>query len=68
MDYARFAIIVWIIATIFIAIVGRKPFSKIFGMPQNKVLKIELRAYLSCSMMLGGAVSMVITSVIRAFS
>jgi hypothetical protein len=61
MDYATFAIICWIIATIIAAIVGKKAFFKIFGMPNNKVLKVELRAYLFCSAIIGAAISIGIT-------
>jgi hypothetical protein len=61
MDYAKFAIILWILATIIIAIVGRKAFFKIFGLPKNKFLKVELRAYLFCSVLLGAGISLVIT-------
>jgi hypothetical protein len=61
MDYAIFAIICWIILTIIVAIVGKKAFFKIFGMPKNKVLKVELRAYLFCSAIIGAAISVGIT-------
>jgi hypothetical protein len=66
MDYAMFAIIVWIIASIIIAIVGRKAFFKIFGLPKNKILKVELRAYLFCSVLLGAGISLIITFFIKA--
>jgi hypothetical protein len=68
MDYAKFAIILWIIASVIIAIVGKRSFSKIFGFPKNKVLKIELRAYLFCSMVLGAAISIGVTFLVRAIS
>jgi hypothetical protein len=61
MDYATFAIICWIITTIIVAIVGKKAFFKIFGMPHNKVLKVELRGYLFCSAIVGAAISIGIT-------
>lgn len=64
MDYATFSIICWIISTIIVAIVGKKAFFKIFGMPNNKVLKVELRAYLFCSAIIGAAVSVGITYLI----
>ena len=68
MDYAIFAIIFWIIATIIIAIIGRKSFSKIFGLPQNKNLKIDLRGYLFCAAILGAAISIGITFLLKALS
>jgi hypothetical protein len=68
MDYSKFAIIFWIIATIIIAIAGKKAFSKIFGLPQNKYVKIEWRAYLFCSMILGAVISVGITCLIKSFS
>jgi len=68
MDYAKFAIIFWIVATIIIAIAGKKSFLKIFGLPQNKFLKIDWRAYLFCAMILGAAISIGITSLIKSFS
>ena len=61
MEYATFAIICWIIATILVAIVGKKAFFRIFGMPKNKVLKVELRAYLICSALIGAVISIGIT-------
>lgn len=68
MDYAKFAIILWIIATIIIAIVGKKAFFKIFGLPQNKILKVDLRGYLFCSGILGAAISLGITFIIKSLS
>jgi hypothetical protein len=68
MDYAKFAIILWIIATISIAIVGKKAFFKIFGLPQNKILKVELRAYLFCASILGATISLGLTFIIIALS
>jgi hypothetical protein len=68
MNYATFAIVLWIIATIIIAIIGKKAFFKIFGLPKNKALKIELRAYLFCAMILGAAISMGVTFLVRSFS
>ena len=68
MDYAEFAIVFWIIATIIIAIVGRKAFFKIFGMPQNKTLKVDWKAYLVCAMMLGAVISIGITFLMKSFS
>jgi hypothetical protein len=68
MNYATFAIVLWIIATVIIAIIGKRSFSKIFGLPKNKVLKIELRGYLFCAMILGAAISMGVTFFIRAIS
>jgi len=68
MDYAKFAIILWIIATIIIAIVGKKAFFKIFGLPKNKILKVDLRAYLFCTGILGAAISLGITFIIKSLS
>jgi len=68
MDYAKFAIIFWIIATIIIAIIGKKSFLKLFGLPQNKILRIDLRAYLFCATILGAAISIGITFLIKSFS
>ncbi len=68
MDYAKFAIILWIIATIIIAIIGKESFLKIFGLPKNKFLRIELRAYLFCTMILGAAISIGITFLIKSIS
>jgi hypothetical protein len=68
MDYAKFAIILWIIATFIIAIVGKKAFFKIFGLPQNKVLKVDLRAYLFCAGILGATISLGITFIIKSLS
>jgi len=68
MDYAIFAIIFWILATIIIAIVGKKPFTKIFGLPKNKVLKVDLRGYLLCATILGAAISIGITFLVKALS
>lgn len=66
MDYAKFAIILWIIATVIIAIGGRKAFFKIFGMPEKKFVKIEWRAYLFCATALGAVFSMGITFLVKA--
>lgn len=68
MDYVKFAIIFWIIAIIAVAIIGKKAFLKIFGLPQNKFVKIEWRAYLFCAMILGAAISIGITALIKSFS
>jgi hypothetical protein len=68
MDYAKFAIIFWIIATVIIAIIGKKSFFKIFGRPENKILRIDWRAYLFCAMILGAAVSIGITVLVKSFS
>jgi hypothetical protein len=66
MDYAILAIILWIVATVIIAIVGRNAFFKIFGMPKNKVVKVEWRVYLFTTAGLGAALSLVITFFIKA--
>ncbi len=67
MNYGIFAIILWIIATVIIAIIGKNAFLKTFGIPKNKILKIDWRAYLVCSMMLGAAISVGITFLVKSF-
>jgi hypothetical protein len=68
MDYPKFAILTWIIATVVIAIFCRKAFFKIFGMPKNKYLKVEWRAFLFTAALLGAVVSIGITFLVRSFS
>lgn len=68
MDYAKFAIILWIVATVIIAIVSRKAFFKIFGMSKKRIVKVEWRAYLLCAAGLGAVVSIGITFLIKSLS
>jgi len=57
MDYAKFAIIAWIVATIILAIVCKRAFFRQFGIPQHKVFRMDWRAYLVCMMMLGAVIA-----------
>jgi len=68
MDYAKFAIIFWIIATVIIAIIGKKPILKQFGVPQNKTSGIEWKGYLFCAMIIGAAISVGITFLLKSLS
>jgi hypothetical protein len=68
MDYAKFAIIFWIIATVIIAIVGKESILKQFGTPQKKLRWASWRAYMVIAMMLGAAVSIGITCLIKSFT
>jgi TRAP-type mannitol/chloroaromatic compound transport system permease small subunit len=68
MNYAIFAIVSWVIATILIAIVGKKSLLKVFGMPKNKFLKADWRGYLVTAMFLGAAISIGITYLIKSFA
>jgi|HubBroStandDraft_1064217.scaffolds.fasta_scaffold57751_3 hypothetical protein len=68
MDYAKFAIVSWIIATILIAILGRKSLLKVFGLPKNRFLKADWRGYLVTAMVLGAAISIGITCLIKSFT
>jgi len=68
MDYAKFAIILWIIATIITAIVGKKAFFKVFEITQNKFVKVDWRAYLLCAAGIGAVISIGITVLIKSFS
>ena len=68
MDYAKFAIITWIIATIVIAIIAKKSIFRQFGFPQNKVVSAIWRVHLFISMILGAAISIGLTSLIKLFS
>ena len=65
MDYSKFAIITFLIATTVIAIIGKKSVFRQFGYPQNKVVSAIWRAHLAISMALGGAISIVLTLLIR---
>jgi hypothetical protein len=68
MDYAKFAIVFWIIATILIAILGKKSLLEVFGMPKNRFLKADWRGYLVTAMVLGAAISIGITCLIKSFT
>jgi hypothetical protein len=68
MDYPKFAIITFIIATTVIAIIGKKSVFRQFGYPQNKVVSAIWRAHLAISMVLGAAISIGITILVKSFS
>lgn len=68
MDYAKFAIVFWIIATIIIAIVGKKAFFKVFEITPNKFVRVDWRAYLLCAAGIGAAISIGMTFLIKSFS
>jgi hypothetical protein len=68
MNYAIFAIVSWVVATILIAVVGRKSLLKVFGMPKNRFLKADWRGYLVTAMLLGAAVSVGITCLVKTFA
>ena len=68
MDYAKLAIIIWIISSLVIGILSRKTFFKIFEISQNKYVKVEWRGYLFCVMILGAAAAVGITLIVKAFS
>jgi hypothetical protein len=68
MDYAKFAIIAWIVATIVIAIIAKKSIFRQLGFPQNRVVSAIWRAHLFISMILGAAISIGLTSLIQLFS
>jgi hypothetical protein len=68
MDYAKFSIITFIIATSVIAIIGKKSVFRQFGYPQNKVVSAIWRAHLAISMALGAAISIGTTLLIKSFS
>lgn len=66
MDYAKFAIILWIIASVTIAIVGKKSVFRQFGIPQNKIVTLIWFGYLLCVAILGGAISIGITFLMKS--
>jgi hypothetical protein len=66
MDYAKFAIITFIIATTIIAIIGKKSVFRQLGYPQNKVVSAIWRAHLAISMFLGAAISIGLTFLIQS--
>jgi hypothetical protein len=68
MDYAKFAIIVWILFTIVIAIIAKKPIFKQFGIPQDKWRRMDWRAYLFMAMILGAFISAGITFLLKSVS
>ena len=65
MDYSTFAIITFIIATTIIAIRGKEPVFRQLGYPQNKVVSAIWRAHLAISMVLGAAISIGLTFLIK---
>lgn len=68
MDYAKFAIIFWIIATVIIAIVSKRSIFKQFEIPQNKLQWAGWKVVLFCSIALGAVVSIGIIFIIKSFS
>ena len=68
MDYAKFAISLWIVATIATVILGKKSFFKVLEVTQNKFVKVDWRAYLLCAAGIGAAVSIGITFLVKSFS
>jgi hypothetical protein len=68
MNYAIFAIVSWVVATVTIAIVGKRSILKQFGKPQKKLRWVSWRAYLFIAMMLGAAVSIGITCLVKSFA
>ncbi|HEY4111248.1 hypothetical protein [Puia sp.] len=68
MDYAKFAILLTIVLTIIIAVEAKKSVFKLFGIPQNKPLRMEWRAYLICCMLLGAFIAMGITFVVKSIA
>ena len=68
MNYAIFAIVSWAVATVIIAIAGRKALLKVFGMPNNRFLKADWRGYLVTAMILGAAIAAGITCLVKSFA
>jgi hypothetical protein len=68
MDYAKFAIIFWIIATIIIAIVGKRSIFKQFGIRQNQLRWAGWKMVLFCAMAIGAVISIGITFIIKSLS
>jgi len=68
MDYAKLAILLWIVFTILIAILAKKPLSKTFEITQNKFVRVDWRGYLFCAMIMGATASIGITFLVRSFS
>jgi hypothetical protein len=68
MDYAKFAIIFWLIATVILAIIGKKAFFKQFGIPQNQHMFLSRIwfSFLVCAAIFGGAISIGITFLIKS--
>ena len=68
MDYSKFAIVFWIIATIVIAIVGKRTILKQLGIPPNKLRWAGWRFVLFCAMAIGAAIAIGITYFIKSLS
>ena len=68
MNYVIFAFVSWVVATILIAIVGKKSLLTVFGRPKTKFLKADWRGYLFTAMVLGAAISIGITCLIKSFA
>jgi hypothetical protein len=67
MDYAKFAIILWIIATVTIAIVGKKSIFKQFRIAPNQLRWAGWKLVLICAMTIGAAISIGMTLLIKSF-
>jgi hypothetical protein len=68
MDYAKFAILLWIIFTVLLVTVSRRSMFKQFGANQKPILWGGWRIYLFCMMMLGAALSIGITFLIKSLA
>jgi uncharacterized membrane protein YeaQ/YmgE (transglycosylase-associated protein family) len=67
MDYAKFAIILWIAVTIILAFLGRKSIFRQFGMRQTKPVAPVWLMYLFCTAIIGAVVSIGVTFLIKSF-
>jgi hypothetical protein len=69
MDYAKIAIIIWIIASIIIAILGKGTAFTQFGKAERKITSpIWWRAYFFCCAILGGVIAIGLTYLIRSLA
>lgn len=69
MDYAKLAIVIWIVASVIIAILGRKSAFKQFGKAANKITSpIWWRAYFFCCAGIGGVIAVGLTYLIRGLA
>ena len=68
MDYAKFAIIFWVIVTVIIAIVSKRSIFKQFEIPPNKLRWAGWKLVLFCAMALGAAISIGITFLMKSLS
>lgn len=69
MDYAKIAIIIWIITSGIIAILGRKSAFSRFGKADKKITSpIWWRAYFFCCAGIGAVIAMGMTYLIRSLA